>query len=77
MDETGHISNRPHCNNGEIRMEKGKRKWVRIIIYVHVYSGCYLSKKGGETSKSKIQKGLPTCIKGIEDKIGTPDGWVQ
>ena len=41
-DKTGHISNKPHCsNNGE---EKGKGKWVRIIIYA--YSGWYKDETG-------------------------------
>ena len=38
-------------------MEKGKGKWIRIIIlYVHIRVAASLNetKKGGETSKSKI-----------------------
>ena len=35
-------------------MEKGKRKWVRIIIYSYTRVAICLNetKKGGETSKS-------------------------
>ena len=49
-------------------MEKGKRKWVGIINYIHVCAyTCILSlvytclnenKKGGETSKSKNSANL-------------------
>ena len=57
MDKTGHISffsNKPHCTTKMgTRVEKGQMSWFRIII-IHIYSGRYLSKKGGETSKSKI-----------------------
>ena len=64
MDETGHISNKPHCSyyNGEIRVEKGKGKW--IIIYVHIGVATCLNetKKGGETSKSKILRILKRGI---------------
>ena len=59
-------------------MEKGKRKWVRIInIYMYIraylYSACYVyvCTKGGETNKFK--GGSPTCIKNTGDKIGIPD----
>ena len=58
-------------------MEKGKGKWVRITC---AYSGAAClneTKKGGETSKSKILRilkrgiwGWPTCIKSRGDKIG-------
>ena len=37
-------------------MEKAKRKWVRIIMYVHILSllcTCLNETKGGETSKLK------------------------
>ena len=53
-------------------MEKGKGKWVRIIniLYVHIRVATCLNeiKKGGETSKSKIQGSqrspstIVTCI---------------
>ena len=42
VDETGHISNRSHCNT----MEKG--------IYTQVATSPNETKKGGETSKLKI-----------------------
>ena len=60
MDETSHISNFLVTNlyyNGEIRVEKGKGKWIRIIniIIVHILVATCLNetKKGVETSKSK------------------------
>ena len=62
-DETGHISifsNKTSVYyNGEIRVEKGKGKWVRIInIIIHymcifglLYTCLNEAKKGDETSK--------------------------
>ena len=51
MNEIGYINLTTNIYyDGEIRVEKGKEKWVRI------YSGCYLSlhslRKRGKTSKS-------------------------
>ena len=47
-------------------MEKGKGKWIRIIIhyYVHIRVAASLNetKKGGETSKSKILRILKRGI---------------
>ena len=57
MDKTGHISNKPHCNT-TISVEKGQKSWFGIIIrYMWIYTNCLNeTKKGGETSKSKILK---------------------
>ena len=52
-------------------------------IYTQVATDLNETKKGGETSKSKILRILkrgnigisPTCIKSTGDKIGIPDGW--
>ena len=47
-------------------MEKGKGKWIRIIIHynVHIQVAASLNetKKGGETSKSKILRLLKRGI---------------
>ena len=50
-----------------LRVEKGKGKWVRIInilLYVHIRVATCLNetKKGGETSKSKILRILKRGI---------------
>ena len=63
-EKTGHISNKPHCTTTMgTGVEKGQMSWFRIIIiHIHVYSGRYLSEKGGETSKSKILRILKRGI---------------
>ena len=47
-------------------MEKGEGKWIRIInkLYVHILLAICLNetKKGGETSKSKILRILKRGI---------------
>ena len=49
MDKTGHISNKPHCNT-TISVEKGQKS-----CFGWIYTNCLNeTKKGGETSKSKI-----------------------
>ena len=55
-DETGHISNffskKPHCSTTMV--EKGKGKWVTFYVHIQVAACLNETKKGGETSKSKI-----------------------
>ena len=44
---------------------------------MHIYLGCYVSKKGGETSESKILRSVNIEIPNMTgDKIGVLDGWV-
>ena len=58
------FSNKPHCTTTMgTRVEKGQKSWFRVII-IHIYSGRYKTKKGGETSKSKILRILKRGISG-------------
>ena len=60
-------------------MEKGKRKWVRIItvyMYMHTQLAIYYiytclneTKKGDETSKSKIPKRGNIAITNLHKKV--------
>ena len=56
-------------------MEKGKRKWVRIIV---PYTCLNETKKEARQVNQKLKRGniTPTCIKSTGDKIGVPDSWV-
>ena len=61
-------------------MEKGKRKWVRIInIYLYIYSACYicvsmrLKKEARQVNQSNLKRGnigIANMHKSTVDKIG-------
>ena len=62
MDETGHISNKPHNNTVLLQWgNKGGEGEGEVYMYTRVAT-CLNAKKGGETSKSKILRILKRGI---------------